>query len=181
MISDLHHPRHVPGCVASTLARPLFLGLRELSKAVTARVARPQRPVIHHPKVAALPSRAPPQPSCKTAQPPTRPPPSGGRLHLALCAGQDSVPGLPLMVLGGLLHRSRSWRGAVLTLHSLVGLLYRAVVASHLPLASGSPRHQSTPSERQSLSWGGSLRPYNHTHKKPGLMYCGGVRRVNAP
>ena len=37
----------------------------------------------------------------------------------------SSVPGLPLMVLGGLLHRSRSWRGAVLTLHSLVGLLYR--------------------------------------------------------
>ena len=76
------------------------------------------------------------------------------------------VPGLPLMVLGGLLHRSRSWRGAVLTLHSLVGLLYRPVVASHLPRASGSPRHQSAPSERQSLSWGGSLRPYNHTHKK---------------
>ena len=89
----------------------------------------------------------------------------------------SSVPGLPLMVLGGLLHRSRSWRGAVLTLHSLVGLLYRLIVASHLPLASGSPRHQSTPSERQSLSWGGSLRPYNHTHKKPGLnrLYCGGV------
>ena len=89
----------------------------------------------------------------------------------------SSVPGLPLMVLGGLLHRSRSWRGAVLTLHSLVGLLYRPVVASHLPRASGSPRHQSAPSERQSLSWGGSLRPYNHTHKKPGLnrLYCGGV------
>ena len=79
----------------------------------------------------------------------------------------SSVPGLPLMVLGGLLHRSRSWRGAVLTLHSLVGLLYRPVVASHLPRASGSPRHQSAPSERQSLSWGGSLRPYNHTHKNP--------------
>ena len=89
----------------------------------------------------------------------------------------SSVPGLPLMVLGGLLHRSRSWRGAVLTLHSLVGLLYRPVVASHLPRASGSPRHQSAPSERQSLSWGGSLRPYKHTHKKPGLnrLYCGGV------
>ena len=89
----------------------------------------------------------------------------------------SSVPGLPLMVLGGLLHRSRSWRGAVPTLHSLVGLLYRPVVASHLPRASGSPRHQSAPSERQSLSWGGSLRPYNHTHKKPGLnrLYCGGV------
>ena len=58
----------------------------------------------------------------------------------------SSVPGLPLMVLGGLLHRSRSWRGAVLTLHSLVGLLYRPVVASHLPRASGSPRHQSAPS-----------------------------------
>ena len=81
MISDLHHPRHVPGCVASTLAGPLFLGLRELSEAVTARVARPQKPVIHHPKMAALPSRAPPQPSCKTAQPPTRPPPSGGKAY----------------------------------------------------------------------------------------------------
>ena len=65
----------------------------------------------------------------------------------------------------------------MLTLHSLVGLLYRPVVASHLPRASGSPRHQSAPSERQSLSWGGSLRPYNHTHKNPGLnrLYCGGV------
>ena len=65
----------------------------------------------------------------------------------------------------------------MLTLHSLVGLLYRPVVASHLPRASGSPRHQSAPSERQSLSWGGSLRPYKHTHEKPGLnrLYCGGV------
>ena len=65
----------------------------------------------------------------------------------------------------------------MLTLHSLVGLLYRPVVASHLPRASGSPRHQRAPSERQSLSWGGSLRPYKHTHKKPGLnrLYCGGV------
>ena len=69
------------GPTASTLAGPLLLGLRELSEAVTARVARPQKPVIHHPKVAALPSRAPPQPSCKTAQPLTQPPPSGGKAY----------------------------------------------------------------------------------------------------
>ena len=101
MISDLHHPRHVPGCVASTLAGPLFLGLRELSEAVTARVARPQKPVIHHPKVAALPSRLQSAATAVVQNGPTTDTTATvrrqgirseavewRRLHLALCAGQ---------------------------------------------------------------------------------------------
>ena len=92
MIPDLHHPV-LSRAEWPTLAGPLLLGLRELSEAVTARVARPQKPVIHHPKVAALPSRAPPQPSCKTTATVRR---QGirsqavewVRLHLALCADQ---------------------------------------------------------------------------------------------
>jgi hypothetical protein len=89
----------------------------------------------------------------------------------------SSVPGLPLMVLGGLLHRSRSWRGAVLTLHSLVGLLYRPVVASHLPRASGSPRHQSAPSNARACPGAGPHALTIIRIKKPGLnrLYCGGV------
>ena len=89
----------------------------------------------------------------------------------------SSVPGLPLMVLGGLLHRSRSWRGAVLTLHSLVGLLYRPVVASHLPRASGSPRHQSAPSYARACPGAGPHALTIIRIKKPGLnrLYCGGV------
>ena len=64
----------------------------------------------------------------------------------------------------------------MLTLHSLVGLLYRPVVASHLPRASGSPRSAPERSIRTPEPvLGGSLRPYNHTHKNPDSIDCTAV------
>ena len=89
----------------------------------------------------------------------------------------SSVPGLPLMVLGGLLHRSRSWRGAVLTLHSLVGLLYRP---SWLHIYLVPAALLGTRALHQNARACPGAGPHALTIiriKKPGLnrLYCGGV------